>query len=356
MVNVMEIKSFLKRSLVYYIYIQYKLLCLKKVKKRFLLREAKILFANERPQHGNLTDYKLALKKNFVTYSEYMYQYEFWKLNEEDRDMFISRNEVIYILTKKIYLSNYYNTKITAPEIFSNKLNFLKYFSDYVHRKWLVVNNSSYDVFVDFLKNTNNVIVKPIYGNCGKGVSLISEKENLEDLYFDYCKNNMIIEECIQGCDEIQSFHPKSLNTIRVVTVIDDKHNVVVFGAVLRMGTGGAIIDNAHAGGIFAKININTGIVESNAIDTKGNTFFKHCDSNKDIKGFKIPCWEKIKDTCVNASLLIKDKGIIIGWDVVVNKKYQIEFVEGNFCPDFDIMQSPLKKGVKKEILKYIEN
>ena len=46
----------------------------------------------------------------------------------------------------------------------------------------------------------------------------------------------------------------------------------------------------------------------------------------------------------------------ITGWDVVINNKGEIEFVEGNHSPDFDVMQSPLQVGVKKRIYALIKD
>ena len=48
-------------------------------KKRFF-KEAKERFAIEKPQHGSWEDYKKAFWKHRVTYSEYMYSYEYWHL------------------------------------------------------------------------------------------------------------------------------------------------------------------------------------------------------------------------------------------------------------------------------------
>lgn len=115
------------------------------------------------------------------------------------------------------------------------------------------------------------------------------------------------------------------------------------------------MVDNAHAGGIFAQVNVETGIVESDGINVNGRTFSVHPDTLLPIKGFCIPLWEEIKKTCIEASY-ITPENIITGWDVVINDKGEIEFVEGNHGPDFDVMQSPLKVGVKKRLKSLIPN
>ena len=67
-----------------------------------------------------------------------------------------------------------------------------------------------------------------------------------------------LIEECIEGCAELQRFHPESLNTIRVVTV-RGRSGIRVLGSFIRFGRGGAVVDNAHAGGLFAHVDITEG-------------------------------------------------------------------------------------------------
>lgn len=62
--------------------------------KNQLLIEAKQKFREEKPEFGSFKDYHDALNKHLVSYSEYMYQYEFWKLNEAQRSEFISRAQV----------------------------------------------------------------------------------------------------------------------------------------------------------------------------------------------------------------------------------------------------------------------
>jgi len=68
-------------------------------RKRFF-KEAKERFAKEKPEHGSWKDYKEAFRKHRVTYSEYMYSYEYWHLNEEERDEFISTSEMQVIYRK----------------------------------------------------------------------------------------------------------------------------------------------------------------------------------------------------------------------------------------------------------------
>lgn len=58
--------------------------------KKNLLSRAKQEFEKQ-ASPGNFSDYKQALQKHWVSYSEYAYQYEFYKKNEKERGEYISR-------------------------------------------------------------------------------------------------------------------------------------------------------------------------------------------------------------------------------------------------------------------------
>lgn len=341
----MSIKSRLKASFLYPLWQRIQLDRFVKNTKHDLLTEAKLKFEEENPKHGSLSDYRKALKRHFVSYSEYMHQYEFWHLSEAERDKYIARNAL-----RTFYFKIPYEVK----RCFWNKVEFLNLFSDYIFREWLCARNVSLGIFSSFVKD-RECIVKPMSDCCGEGVYKISstQKQNLSQLYAQCVKDDALLEECIRGCDEIQSFHPQSLNSIRVVTVFSHNKSVV-FGAFLRMGVGNSVIDNAHAGGIFAQINVESGQIESDGIDSDGHLYITHPDTHKQIKGFVIPYWEEIKKTCIEASYIVSQNPIT-GWDVVINHHGKIEFIEGNHGPDFDVMQSPLKTGAKERLNKYLK-
>ena len=310
-------------------------------RKKFL-SEAKIQFESN-PEHGNWKDYVDAFKKHRVTYGEYMHKFEYWKLNEAQRDEFISCSEMHCIYRKMV-----------QPEIktvFWNKILFLKKFPGFAQRKWIEVQKSTYEDFANMLY-AFDCIAKPIEGWRGQGIRKIAQVVDGTDvraLYNECVENNILLEERIHACKEIEAFHPQSLNTIRVVT-ISNPNKCVVFGAILRMGTGDSIIDNTHNGGVFASIDVKTGIIETDGLDSMGNHYVVHPDTKKTIKGFQIPYWNKVVETCTKASKVLP-KLIYAGWDVVVKEGGEIALIEGNHGPDFDGgMQAPKKIGVKQRV------
>ena len=295
--------------------------------------------------YGSFEDYKQALNKHWVSYNEYAYQYRFYNKSEEERDEFVSRMKMAY------YHRRYSSGK--AKAVFRNKNRFLLVFKKYIHRKWLYVPEASYEIFTQLI-SCYDCIVKPCDGKLGMGIFKIFKNENHDgdrQLYDSCVKDRMLVEQCVESCEELKAFHPQSLNTIRVVTVSNSEKSEV-FGSFLRMGRGNSVVDNAHAGGIFAQINIKDGTIESDGIDTNGQRYDCHPDSHIYLKGFKIPKWKEVVETCCEAKL---SGNTIMGWDVAINKHGEIEFVEANYGPDFDVMQSPLQVGVKKRIFAKIK-
>lgn len=334
-------KKFYSVSLFYEIHVYFA------ERKRFF-DEAKERFAKEKPEHGSLKDYKSAFRKHRVTYSEYMYSYEYWHLNEAERDAFISTSEM-QIIYRKIGFHE-------VREVFHDKVQFLKVFSHFVYRWWATAQSLTFDEFKEKAIQFD-IIAKPIDGTRGEGIFKIvgNEVTDWQPLYDRLVQENYLLEQCIVACDELAAFHPASLNTIRVVTISDDDR-CEIFGALLRMGAHGSVIDNTHAGGVYAPINVKTGTIDIPAIDAHNNHYEVHPDTGKPIKGFHIPYWEQIVATCKAASQTLSNIHFA-GWDICVNHNGQVEIIEGNHAPDFDGgMQAPLKIGVKKKLQQTVKN
>lgn len=331
-----RLKQHIKQSKLYKYYYEY---CITRSERKRFTKEAEVGFEQEKPSHGSMKEYLHCLRRYRVTYSEYMHQYEFWKLSETERHEYVSRSEM-----QKFYRS------FMRPEIRSlmyNKTEFLSRYRNYIQRKWMVVSKHSYEEFKHMTDSTD-CIAKPIEGSLGKGIFKIKKGSASEDLYVQCKSDNVLLEECVRAHQAIEEFNPDTLNTIRVVTFSNGK-NAEVFGSFIRFGRKGKIVDNAHNGGIFAQINVETGIIESNGINTDGEEFACHPDSQKQFKGFQIPQWDEIKEFCCRAALEVKELRVC-GWDVCVRQDGKLEFIEGNHAPDFDVMQSPLKIGVRAKL------
>lgn len=317
--------------------------------------EAVKLFDNgiELPEGASREDYFKALKLNKVSLIEYLYQYQFYNKSQQERDTYISRaqNRALSFKLRMMY-PDYDNMFLFLfKEIFLERYSQL----GFCHRRWLYAPQASFEQFADMVSATD-CIIKPHDGSLGKSITRLDKQEpglQLKDIFEDCVTRKCIIEEWIQGCDEMQAFHPQSLNSIRLVTVAYDG-KAKPFGAFFRMGIGDMIIDNAHAGGLYAQINIDTGKIESDGVTTNGRRLSRHPDSDIPITGFQMPRWNEIVEFCLSAAR--QTPNIITGWDVIITHDGQLEFIEANQRPDFDLMQSPLQVGVKNKLLNMLSD
>ena len=74
-----------------------------RLEKKVFIEEARQQFAISPRQCGSFSDYKKAYRRHRVTYGEYMYKFEYWKLNERQRDEFISCSEMQCIYRKMVH-------------------------------------------------------------------------------------------------------------------------------------------------------------------------------------------------------------------------------------------------------------
>lgn len=150
---------------------------------------------------GEFDDYKRALAKHWVSYSEWAYQYEFYKKSEKERKEFISRLKMRY------FYMCYCPYGVKSQ--FGNKKIFLETFKNNIHRKWLYAPEVSFCVFDEMVSNYD-CIIKPYGGTLGKGVfkTLKNSGHNDNKKLYEFCvKERMLVEECIESCEELKAFH-----------------------------------------------------------------------------------------------------------------------------------------------------
>src|SRR5690554_2701175 len=184
-----------------------------------------------------------------------------------------------------------YNSKSSINKI-DNKGNFFQYYGDFIKRKQYVFSNNN-DDFINTFDNQRKLFVKPTNECKGRGAHIIDLKTfNIEAEKQNY--RNHIFEEIIIQNKAVEQINPSSVNTVRLVTIVDQNKEVHILRGVLRVGRDGNIVDNSGAGGLFSHINIDDGAIDTNFFDNNGKTFEKHPDTKFKIKGFKIPNFDLI--------------------------------------------------------------
>ena len=306
-----------------------------------LRKEAVEKFAEEKPEHGSMTNYKWALYRHVVSYGEYIHCYRFWNKNKKQQKEYASEYEMRCIYRKTV--------QVSVGRMSLNKILTIRHFENHISRKWIYPKEVSYESFESFM-NATDCIVKPIIGTFGEGIFLVEKNsgKDLQELYALCCEKKLYVEERIKEHSELEAFHPQSLNTIRIFTISNDNLCKLV-AAELRVGVGNSVVDNVSAGGIFAPIDLASGTIIGDGSNKYGNTYKSHPDTGKVFNGFVIPFWEKIIDTCKTLSATVT--GITFaGWDVCVLPSGELEIIEMNSYPNVTGLQTAYNKGLKPEI------
>lgn len=160
-------------------------------------------------------------------------------------------------------------------------------------------------------------------------------------------------EEFVNQHPKLNELSPSGVNTIRIITQLNDKDEVDILGCRLRI-TVNSKVDNLAAGNIAAPIDPITGIVIGDGVysDIAFEDQEFHPVTNVKINGFQIPFWEKTVELAKNAQLLHKQNRSI-GWDIVITNKGP-GLIEGNHDWCKLLWQLPVKKGMKNTLEEYL--
>ena len=260
--------------------------------------------------------------------------FEMYNLTDEERDTYITRGR-----------NNDLIRKFNNPEyrhIFSNKYEFNERFKKFIKRDYLLINKASKKEIMNFLEKHSTFMAKPISGTCEKGIEKINcnDYQCLDDLY-NYLineKKDNVIEELIIQNAELNKIYKNAINTVRIVTILDDENVPHVICAYFRIGNN-AYVDNFNSGGMVAPVDEKAGVVIDKAIDKNKNLYEVHPMTKTKIKGFKFPDWDKAISMVKEASQ-VEPNIRYVGWDVAFTKNGPI-LVEGNDFPGHDIYQLP---------------
>ena len=341
-----------EKSILYKPYVIKKLYRLSTSKRKEIVENTIEKYTNE----NNLSKKdKLNLKRDMVycrvhynlSFKEY-FLFGFKNKSHLKRKNFITnmnRQNYLYMLGEK-----------EGQEILNDKYKTYEILKKFYKRDIIKINNENFKEFNDYIKKHPIFVKKPIDSSFGKGIELINSKDYKDPKkLFSYVLEDgpVILEEQIIQHKTTASLHPESLNTIRIVTYRDEKDNVFIQLPFMKIGQGSSFVDNGGAGGMFARIDKETGKLITDGKDENNIVYKYHPDTNIKIKGFQIPEWNKAIKLAKEAALAF-DKTRYIGWDIAITNKNEVLIVEGNGKTQFLGQQMTDEIGKKKELEKLI--
>lgn len=217
-----------------------------------------------------------------------------------------------------------------------------------------------YSEILKQLMNLEKIVFKK--SNCGGGegfklleykneryfINRVETTEN--DIKKLLLEDNYLLEEYfVQGTFE-NILWPYSVNTIRIISIRQKSGEIEIVAAFQRIGVEKEkCIDNACAGGIYAVINIETGILSearSHAQCRMRNksgdfiSFKRHPISLSQIEGICIPGWRQLKKKIIYLHQALSFTNIpFIAWDIALSDDSFV-IIEANTSCSVDFLQT----------------
>lgn len=291
----------------------------------------------------------LDLIKSFLWYGADFNDYctfSFWDKSDKEKDSFITlrRNDKLRFAfsTPRVY------------ELFLDKAKFNERYGKWVKRGWISTRDSSIDEIMSFINEHESVIVKPLSDYGGHGVERICKnKPCATDMIAELNQKiasgrDYIIEEVIENCENLKKLAPSSLNTVRLVTVIDKQGELHIIAALLRMGNGLSLTDNYHDGGMACVIDLDTMKLRGNAFGMNCVVYESHPYSDIHFDGYPVPEVKLCVDS-LGEIVSVEPESRYVGWDFAITP-VGVELLEGNIPPGEDITQLNRNHGLWYEI------
>ena len=211
---------------------------------------------------------------------------------------------------------------------------------------------------------TFDAFCKEVNGESGNGAFCLKvqngrlfdrdEEISLDVLRKRFGRATFIIQEKLQNHPDIDAVYNKSLNTIKLITFLNDDGTVDFFDSVMRFGAGGNFVDNASRGGVFVGIEEDGTLQEVGYHEPgiKKNLVVPgvHPDTGVRFGGMKIPYWDELLATAKRFHKFFY--GIpSIGWDVAITPQ---GFVFTETGEDWEIpVYQVTHGGLREKFYKY---
>lgn len=234
--------------------------------------------------------------------------------------------------------------------IFLDKKEFYQAFSDHLNRPWMCADgHTGVEELRAFVQGCENgFFTKPLKGCGGRQVRFWTQADDSapEQLQALCAKAPLILEGRLTQSEDLRAFYPDAVNTLRILTIVDDAGRPHVARAELRMGRGGMVVDNYSSGGLVAQVDVGTGVIFTAGNDADGTTYLFHPDSGKQIVGYVIPHWEDYKDFV--RTLAARYPAMrYVGWDVIRDSEGRFCVIEGNKDAGVGGLESSLLYGLR---------
>ena len=231
-------------------------------------------------------------------------------------------------------------TPLNTPKLISYNLGNTFYHNNSIKQIYNKSELVSFFEQVFTLNNLEGLFFRPPSDYGGKGCFKLTGMglKNELDTIFDSLVNGYYVHtKIIEQHKEINKIHDKSVNTLRIVSLITSENHPEIISVFMRFGVGNSVVDNASSGGFVVGVNIDEGTLKDTGhylSDYGGAKIKKHPDSGFIFEGFKVPYFKEACEEVLKGVKVIPDR--FIGWDVAITPNGPI-IVEANSSPHLQI-------------------
>jgi hypothetical protein len=273
----------------------------------------------------------------FENYSEW----DFFLLKARERRTYMT-DPLSFRLTRRF-------NDASKRGVFDDKRQFADRFSEELGRAWVDVRETDDAALADFVRRFDRVITKDPRGVGGQGITLRQTAGITDASAFReelLASGQTLVEEVLEQHEDLARLHPKSLNTLRVVTFLDPSGEVHRLAGVLKIGNGG-FVDNFSNGGMYTMLDANGRALHA-ALDEDGRAFETHPLTGVAITGFQVPMYSEVIDLVDRLARRMPDMPYI-GWDIAITPTGPV-VIEGNH--NTGVFQSkPSASGIRRGLL-----
>lgn len=266
-------------------------------------------------------------------YNDYVI-FEFWDLDHKQRDTYLTR-----MRSKKFIM---FMNDHDYAHYFDNKNEFNEKFKDYIGREVIDIAGATDEDIKNFFNTRKKIFAKMNDLSCGIGCELI-QTENFKDaeefLAYVKEKNFGTLEDVIENHPEIAKLYPFSVNTMRMITLVDAEGKAHCIYAVFKMGINGRVVDNY---GLHGPVDTKTGefLYPAHSGDTTAGTHYtEHPYSHIPLVGYKVPYIKEAVEMVEKAALVVPQMRYV-GWDVAITPTGPAIIEGNNYCAH-DFWQLP---------------
>lgn len=266
-------------------------------------------------------------------YNDYV-TFEFWNLNHKQRNTYMTR-----LRSKKFIM---FMNDHDYAHVFDNKNEFNEKFKEYIGRECIDLETASEEEVKNFFNTRNKIFAKMKDLSCGLGCELLKTEDFKDaEAFLEYVKEKKFatIEDVIENHPEIAKIYPFSVNTMRMITMIDGKGVPHCVYSVFKMGINGRVVDNY---GIHGPVDLETGefLYPAHSGDTTaGKHFTEHPYSNTPLIGYRVPFMKEAVEMVKKAALEVPQMRYV-GWDVAITPNGPAIIEGNNYCAH-DFWQLP---------------